>query len=91
MDFDGRTAEKQTPALMMAGEKGKSKMKPAGYEECYASIMAARLSKPHVCPSFTEYFQVSALDTIRDKYGVDLYRLCLKDATADIERRSWEK
>ena len=61
-------------------------MKPAGYENCYRAIMAARLDRPHVCPSFTEYFDGSALDNIRDTYGVELYRVCLKDATADAER-----
>lgn len=61
-------------------------MKPAGYENCYNAIMTAKLKRPHVYPSFTEFFDVSALDGIRDTYGVDLYRECLKDATASAER-----
>lgn len=63
-------------------------MKPAGYENCYNAIMAAKLKQPHVYPSFTEFFDVDALDGIRDKYGVNLYRECLKDATAASERAS---
>lgn len=61
-------------------------MKPAGYEDCYNAIMAAKLDRPHVYPSFNEYFDTFALRRIRDKYGVDLYRVCLKDATAEAER-----
>lgn len=63
-------------------------MKPAGYENCYNAIMAAKLKRPHVYPSFTEFFDVAALDGIRSTYGVDLYRVCLKDATAAAERTS---
>ena len=62
-------------------------MKPAGYENCYNAIMAAKLDRPHVYPSFTEYFDGSALNDIRSTYGVELYRLCLKDATANVERK----
>ena len=61
-------------------------MKPAGYENCYNAIMAAKLKRPHVYPSFTEFFDVAALDGIRSTYGVDLYSVCLKDATAAAER-----
>ena len=61
-------------------------MKPAGYENCYNAIMAAKLDRPHVYPSFTEYFDAAALDDIRNAYGVDLYRVCLKGATAEAER-----
>lgn len=63
-------------------------MKPAGYENCYNAIMAAKLKRPHVYPSFTEFFDVAALDGIRSTYGVDLYSVCLKDATAAAERAS---
>ena len=63
-------------------------MKPAGYENCYNAIMAAKLKRPHVYPSFTEFFDVAALDGIRSTYGVDLYSVCLNDATAAAERAS---
>ena len=63
-------------------------MKPTGYVDCYNAIMAAKLDRPHVYPSFTEYFDGSALNDIRSTYGVDLYSVCLKDATAAAERAS---
>lgn len=61
-------------------------MKPAGYEACYAEIMAARLPAPKVYQPFTQYFDTDALMCIRDHFGVDLYLLCLEDATATLEQ-----
>ena len=54
-------------------------MKTSGYYECYNAIMKAKLEKPIYCPLFTIWFDGEALTEIRDLYGLDLYKDCLKD------------
>lgn len=61
-------------------------MKTAGYVACYAAIMAAKLSEPVKYQPFTVYFNRDELDKIRDHYGAELYKECLEDAIAQIER-----
>lgn len=55
-------------------------MKPSGYEACYNAIMAAKLPHPIKYQPFTVYFDSNQLEIIRDTFGVDLYRECLRDA-----------
>lgn len=59
-------------------------MKPAGYWPCRNEIISARLSTPHKYEPFTEFFDVEQLDNIRDKYGVDIYRICYADALQEV-------
>lgn len=59
-------------------------MKTAGYWSCRNEIINAHLSTPHKYEPFTELFDVRALDIIRDKYGVDLYRECYADAVHEV-------
>ena len=59
-------------------------MKTTEYWACRNEIIAARLAAPHRYEPFTELFDVSKLDAIRDKYGVDLYRECYVDALHEV-------
>ena len=59
-------------------------MKTAGYWACRNEIIAAHPAAPHRYEPFTELFDVSKLDAIRDKYGVDLYRECCTDVGREI-------
>lgn len=60
------------------------KTKPSGYWYCRNEIITARLDTPHKYELFTEYFDVEKLYSIRDKYGVDLYRACYADALHEV-------
>lgn len=59
-------------------------MKSAGYWPCRNEIINARLSAPHKYEPFTELFNAEQLDSIRDKYGVDLYLECYTDALDEV-------
>lgn len=52
--------------------------------KAYRTEDAARRAAPHRYEPFTELFDVSKLDAIRDKYGVDLYRDCYADALHEV-------
>lgn len=60
-------------------------LKTCGYDSCYKAIMSAKLDKPIYCPGFTIWFDGELLTEIRDLYGVDLYKECLKDAEKFME------
>ena len=59
-------------------------MKTAAYWACRNEIIAAHLADPHRYEPFTELFDVSKLDAIRDKYGIALYRECYADALHEV-------
>ena len=58
----------------------------AAYDNCYKAIMGAKLEKPHVYESFTEYFDHKKLADIRDNFGYDLYMTCLGDANEVLSK-----
>jgi hypothetical protein len=60
-------------------------MKPAGYENCYQAIMAAKLPQPKQYEPFTQHFDTNKLEEIKSTYGADLYAVCLNEVTAAIE------
>lgn len=65
-------------------------MNDSGYDSCYNAIMSAKLDKPVFCPLFTVWFDGNALIEIRDLYGIDLYKKCLKDAEKYMEEKAKE-
>lgn len=54
-------------------------MKTSGYYECYKRVEKARTATP---------VNTKELEDIRDLYGYDLYRECLREVILTIERRN---
>ncbi len=60
-------------------------MKNSGYLNCYNEIILAKLDTPKRYEPFIQYFDTEKLATIRNNYGLDLYKECYADALASIE------